>query len=656
MNQKIFGLNKEKYQINKNENDNNQIFDIFSLNDKNVSNKIHNVSSLFKVIQDEKESHQLNINDIYKNETDNKIINSDKSSPIRYNIIKPKFITRTKFNENFMKNNDENQSVNSHSLSLNYSSYTFQPKIILNDNDDKNENELDIENENKNISKCLIIRNNEKVFNLILEINDNILIFKIYEVNSNIYLLKYFYENSFTINDLRQLHKFFFLFDNVYDALKELEKIFIKEKYIIYEDLDNKKINLQIKVLLLEREENITFEVFQKLYTKDILFETLCQKVGFMSQEYKSKLNKLEEENKYLRMYYYQISNSFNPMNINYQLNQKENYNPKNNIFNNSYNSTFNNSFNNSFNNNININKNISLINNYKNNSNNKNNKEDKYNIFGCENYNNENINNNEENDIEDDEKMINYNERLNKKRKRRKSSNDINKNYYSNINKNIEIKRDNNTNDNISNDNNYYFLKDIKLKRVKCKGLYDIIQTEEELQMIINKILLKYKKENNISNYEYKLQFYLNLLFDSSINGDLASEFHKKCDYKNNTISIIETTNDHRFGGYTKECFESPDEYFDKKDNLSFLFSFDKMKTYDVIKEKYAISCDKNYGPYFRDDHICIVDNFLSNQSGTCIKGKNFYTSKNYELNLGRKYFTVKRLQVFQIKIKKIK
>ena len=79
-------------------------------------------------------------------------------------------------------------------------------------------------------------------------------------------------------------------------------------------------------------------------------------------------------------------------------------------------------------------------------------------------------------------------------------------------------------------------------------------------------------------------------------------------------------------------------------------------MKTYDVMRDKHAISCDKNYGPYFRDDHICVVDKFLSNQSGTCIKGKNFNTSKNYELNLGRKYFYIKRLQVFQIKIKKNK
>lgn len=79
-------------------------------------------------------------------------------------------------------------------------------------------------------------------------------------------------------------------------------------------------------------------------------------------------------------------------------------------------------------------------------------------------------------------------------------------------------------------------------------------------------------------------------------------------------------------------------------------------MRIYDVIKGKYAISCDKKYGPYFRDDQICVVDEFFSNESGTCIKGKGFNTTKNYELNFGKKYFKIKRLQVFQVKIKKIR
>ena len=296
-------------------------------------------------------------------------------------------------------------------------------------------------------------------------------------------------------------------------------------------------------------------------------------------------------------------------------------------------------------------------------------NDENKYNDNNKENYNNYDFEyyNDASNDISNtenfyDEKEMSENKKIGRKRRRRRKSsysNSSNKNNSLPVNVIKTSDASNNNLDSVNNDN-YYFLREIKSKKyIKCKGLYEIIHSSEELYLIVNKILYKlykYKKIYNISNYENKLQFSIILLFDSSLNGDSAYEFHKRCDLICNTISIIETTSGHRFGGYTSECFESPNEYFDKKDNLSFVFSLDKMKIYDVIKGKYAISCDKNYGPYFRDDHICIVDEFLTKESGTCIKGKGFNTTKNYELNSGKKYFIIKRLQVFEIKIKNLK
>ena len=578
-----------------------------------MSNQEHNFNSLFKVVQEEKDSHSQN-NLLFINNDKN-----NKSSSKNINIIKPKFVTK--------KKSEETPSLN---LSLNLSGSAFQPQIILKDKEFK-------------------VKVKDKFFNLALDTKNDNLKIKLYEINENVYLLKYFYENNFTMSELKQLHKFFYLFDNISDSMKELEKLLAKYKYNVYEDLENKKAKIHIKFILLEKEENIEFPLLQKIYSKDNLFEILCKKVATITNEYGQKINQLEGENKYLIMNFYRIMNTLNPININYQLNQRG----ENNI----------NKINNSFNNKININKNISLIKNPSNN-------ENKYNI------NKENFNNNYEydeindlsNDVSntdnlDDEKEISENKIINRKRKRRASSNSSNKNNNNNVptNKNNDITNNyNNNNNDTSNNDNFYFLSDIKLKKlIKCKGLFDIIHSEEELYMIVNKILLKlnkYKKSYNTPNYEKKLQFSLQNLFDSSLHGDTAFQFHSKCDYKYNTISIIETNAGHRFGGYTSECFESPEEYFDKKDNLSFVFSLDKMRIYDVNKGKYAISCDKNYGPYFRDDHICIVDEFFSKESGTCIKGKGFNTTKNYELNSGKKYFTIKRLQVFQIKVKNIK
>ncbi len=632
MNPKINSSSFQNYPIiNKITNDKNIILDTSSLGNKDfVQNQDHNVNSLFKVVQEEKEPPSPNTL-FYMNGD-----KSNKSQSKNINIIKPKFVTRQckMENENLkLKNAEESPSLNLN-LSFNLSGSAFQPQIIKKDKEFK-------------------VKINNKIFNLVLDLKNDILKIKLYEINENIYLLKFFYENNYALDDLKLLHKFFYLFDNISDTLIELEKLLSKNKYNVIEDLENKKAKIQIKVVILEREENIELSLSQKSYSKDNLFEILCKKVSSLSNDYNQRMLLLERDNQFLLMNYFHLINTMNPMNMNYQINPREN-----NI----------NKINRNFNNNMNMNKKISLVKNISN-------YENKYNDNNKENINNYEYDdmNEASNDISNtdnfyDDKEINGSKKLNRKRRRRRkstNSNSSNKNDTVPVNviKPIEITNNlTNTNTNIdsANNDNYYFLRDIKSKKIlKCKGLYEIVQTPDELYLIINKILYKlnkYKKNYNIPNYENKLQFSIIILFDSSFNGDSAYEFHKRCDLKYNTISIIETTSGHRFGGYTSECFESPNEYFDKKDNLSFVFSLDKMKIYDVIKGKYAISCDKNYGPYFRDDHICIVDEFLTKESGTCIKGKGFNTTKNYELNSGKKYFTIKRLQVFQIKIRNLK
>ena len=632
MNPKINSSSFQNYPIiNKISNDKNIILDTSSLGNKDfVQNQDHNINSLFKVVQEEKEPPSPNTL-FYMNGD-----KSNKSQSKNINIIKPKFVTRQckMENENLkLKNAEESPSLNLN-LSFNLSGSAFQPQIIKKDKEFK-------------------VKINNKIFNLVLDLKNDVLKIKLYEINENIYLLKFFYENNYALDDLKLLHKFFYLFDNISDTLIELEKLLSKNKYNVIEDLENKKAKIQIKVVILEREENIELSLSQKSYSKDNLFEILCKKVSSLSNDYNQRMLLLERDNQFLLMNYFHLINTMNPMNMNYQINPREN-----NI----------NKINRNFNNNMNMNKKISLVKNISN-------YENKYNDNNKENINNYEYDdmNEASNDISNtdnfyDDKEINGSKKLNRKRRRRRkssNSNSSNKNDTVPVNviKPIEITNNlTNTNTNIdsANNDNYYFLRDIKSKKIlKCKGLYEIVQTPDELYLIINKILYKlnkYKKNYNIPNYENKLQFSIIILFDSSFNGDSAYEFHKRCDLKYNTISIIETTSGHRFGGYTSECFESPNEYFDKKDNLSFVFSLDKMKIYDVIKGKYAISCDKNYGPYFRDDHICIVDEFFTKESGTCIKGKGFNTTKNYELNSGKKYFTIKRLQVFQIKIRNLK
>ena len=631
---------------------------------KNI-NQNQTVNFPFKIMQKEKETNFLNNILLFNAEKENK--NSDKNIP----VVRPKFITKTIPNEEKkIKCTEEIHNNSNPSLNLtNSNSSAFQPKIIKDQKD-------------------FIAKVNNKLYNLIIDTKNEIFKIQLHELRENIYTLKYYYENNFSLADLKALNKFFRLFDNVTDMIKELEKWLNKNKYSVIEDVENKISKVIIKVPIFQCFESIELTLLQNAYSKENIFELLCKRVGNMQREYGKKIFNLEEDNKYLMMSILYLMNTINPMNMNKSLNQRENNRNNMNINNNNNKNPYNNQ------------NNIDRVFNYDNNINNMNNKNLLLNKNIQINDNNNEDNNinqnvkiisnnykykdNKENNINDeDEDEISFdtnsniesnlydertekNQRLKLKRKReRKSSNSSNKNN-SDEEKNIKNDDKNNNkeimdndNNNNSNNMNYYALADIKANKLnKIKGLYDIIQSNEELYMIINKILFKYYKfkKPNIINYESRLHFCLLNLFDSSIHGDSASEFHNLCDYRYNTITLLETPSGHRFGGYTSECFESPKSYVDKKDNLSFVFSLDKMKTYDIIRGNYAISCDKKYGPYFRDDHICIVDNFFSEESGTCIKGKGFNTTKNYELNFGKKYFTVKRLQVFQIKIKTIK
>ena len=593
---------------------------------KNIfPNHDHSQSYPFKVVQKEKDSNFF-------------ILNSEKNSKNsakNINIIKPKFIIKTiPTNNKKIKYSEETPSLN---LSLNLSSSAFQPQIIK-------------EKENKEF----ITKVNNKIFNLIVDTKNNVFKIELHQIIDNVFLLKYFYGNNYTLPELKLINKFFCLFDNVSDMKKELEKWLSTNRYTVTEDLDNKIAKVQMKVPILQNIEDIELKLNQKNYTNENLFEILCKKVAVTAKEYEQRINKLELDNKYLFGQFLHLLNITNTMNMNYSMNNRDN-NFRKNVNNNTMNSSINNMNRNYLFNNINKKKSTSLTKNKNKNINNKYDENKENNII-----------NEEPNELSHNSNSVSENDKnsiLNKKRPRpRKNSYSSNKNNSpsSNKNNNNDLISETNSNNENADNMNYYELRDIKAKKInRIKGLYEIIHTPDELYMIINKILYKYnkyKKNSTISNYQNYLQFCILNLFDSSSNGDSAFTFHNLCDYKKNTISLVETTSGHRFGGYTSECFESPNLYFDKKDNLSFVFSLDKMRIYDVIKGKYAISCDKKYGPYFRDDQICVVDEFFSNESGTCIKGKGFNTTKNYELNFGKKYFKIKRLQVFQVKIKKIR
>ena len=164
-----------------------------------------------------------------------------------------------------------------------------------------------------------------------------------------------------------------------------------------------------------------------------------------------------------------------------------------------------------------------------------------------------------------------------------------------------------------------------------------DIIHDIKELEMITKKI-----------NKDENKKIIINLLYKASIDSDKASVFHEKCDKANNTIVLVETKNGKRFGGYTTCSWSG--NCVDKSDPEAFIFSFDKMKTYDNIPGDDAIGCYPKFGPIFLGCQIKIFDNAFTKGGTTFEKELNFNTEEDYELTGGDRVFEVKDIEVYEV------
>ena len=164
-----------------------------------------------------------------------------------------------------------------------------------------------------------------------------------------------------------------------------------------------------------------------------------------------------------------------------------------------------------------------------------------------------------------------------------------------------------------------------------------DIIHELKELEMLTKKI-------NNDNNKK----IIINLLYKASVDGDKASAFHEKCDDAQNTIVLIETKNGKRFGGYTTCSWSG--NCVDKNDPKAFIFSFDKMKTYDNIPGDEAIGCYPKFGPIFLGCQIKIFDSAFTKGGTTFEKELNFNTQEDYELTGGQRTFEVKDIEVYEV------
>ena len=172
--------------------------------------------------------------------------------------------------------------------------------------------------------------------------------------------------------------------------------------------------------------------------------------------------------------------------------------------------------------------------------------------------------------------------------------------------------------------------------EEITVKG--DIIHDINELELITKKINRNNKKLT------------LNLLYKASADTDKAAAFHAKCDEANSSIVLVETKKGKRFGGFTTCSWRG--DCIEKKDEEAFVFSLDKMKTYDNIPGEEAVGCYPKFGPIFLGCQIRIYDNAFTRGGTTFERGLNFDTDEDYELTDGDRSFEVKEIEVYEVVI----
>ena len=135
---------------------------------------------------------------------------------------------------------------------------------------------------------------------------------------------------------------------------------------------------------------------------------------------------------------------------------------------------------------------------------------------------------------------------------------------------------------------------------------------------------------------------------YQATIDGAEPTDFHSKCDNISNTLTLVKSLGNKRFGGFTSNSWDSIGQY--KDDQNAFIFSIDKQKIYPYKTKGFAIYCNKDFGPIFGAGFdIWIEGNILKNDGLTCYKSSYVHNCDFLEVTQP-KFTKALDYEVFQI------
>ena len=173
--------------------------------------------------------------------------------------------------------------------------------------------------------------------------------------------------------------------------------------------------------------------------------------------------------------------------------------------------------------------------------------------------------------------------------------------------------------------------------------------EREEDAQFFIckNSKIIPNDKEKDLSIRKWidsnRKDFKIKLLYRKSRDGNQSNIYHNLCDNKNNLLTIIETDNNLKFGGFASKSWGAPNQYNEK----AFMFSLNSMKKFERLNNDNSKHDGSSYGPVFGNGWDIFISSSMDSGREQICNDNTFF--KKYEITKYGK-FNVKEIEVFQI------
>ena len=137
--------------------------------------------------------------------------------------------------------------------------------------------------------------------------------------------------------------------------------------------------------------------------------------------------------------------------------------------------------------------------------------------------------------------------------------------------------------------------------------------------------------------------------LYRSSKDGD-STQFHSKCDGKENTVTFVKAKNGRKFGGFANKAFNTSNNWI--SDPNAFVFSLDYKECYYYNNSGYMIYGSSSYGPLWGAGHdLYLASGCMSNTSSTTNQKSFNYNNKTNALS-GSTSFQAEDYETYELNL----